>query len=71
MKVVTKYEARDGKVYDTEEEALARERLLDLEAELYDSDISWQSTSAKDVAEWILQNYDITPKPSKGKGGRA
>lgn len=62
MKEVTKYEARDGKVFDTEAEALEHEALLDLAAELADSPILWRDTSAWEVAGWLAENYTLVKK---------
>jgi hypothetical protein len=62
MKPVTKYEARDGRVFDTEAAALEHEALLDLAAELDDSPISWRDTSAREVADWLAAHYTLVKK---------
>jgi hypothetical protein len=65
MKTVTKYEARDGKVFDTEALALEHESFLDLVDELDTSSVSWYSTNACEVAEWLTQNYILVKKEPK------
>lgn len=71
MKPVTKYEARDGKLCDTEAGALRHEAFLDLVAELEDSPISWRDTSAWDVAEWLVEHYTVTRKEVGTRKGEA
>ena len=63
MKKITKYEANDKSLHDTEQEAAARDRLLELEIwyksnKLYtDGTFSYcQEVSWSDLLEWIKEH---------------
>jgi hypothetical protein len=56
---ITRYQSRDGKEFETQEEAKNRELFLDFVDEIEASDIYWRDTNAEEVAEWFWKNYSF------------
>lgn len=65
MKQVTKYEANDGELYDTEVEALAADQVASMVAVL-DADCgAYGKCSINDAVNWFIRTYDFTLKVTK------
>lgn len=60
MKKVTKYEANDGTICDTEDQALARDDLIDLEQWYEDNKLYGGPVGCRidwdDLLEWLQEN---------------
>lgn len=57
---ITKYEAKCGKQFDTEQEADHYDAVQELAARLEDI-----CGDAFDVAEWLLKHYTLIPAPQR------
>ena len=53
----------DGLEFDTEEEAEKHENVQAIAGELCDT-FHWRDASPKDVAVWLLENYEMKRKGS-------
>ncbi len=62
--VRTVWIAKNGQEFDTEEEAIQHEELIDLVSVLEDdsSGIYWRETCATEVVSFLLKHYNITKK---------
>lgn len=68
MKEITKYEAQDGREFDTAEECLAYEyKLRILEDFVNGTDCCGFNTSHEDMLDFILENFEIIRKDAKGE----
>lgn len=61
---VTKWEASDGSVWDSEVSALRHESFGAVEAELLKAKLwtAYDCPSLIEVAAWLSENYTLTPK---------
>ena len=59
---ITRFQSRDGKEFETKEEAERQELFLDFVGEVEASDIYWRGTNAEEVAEWFWKNYSFQRK---------
>jgi adenosylmethionine-8-amino-7-oxononanoate aminotransferase len=67
VKEVIRYQADDGTVFNTVEQAQAHDKVCKLAEELADESNSLyfpkDGSDAREVAEWILERYYIERKP--------
>lgn len=58
MKEVTKYQADDGKEFDTKAECVRYEKIRAFAEKLGSSSICWYDADTDEVAAWIFENAD-------------
>lgn len=61
MRPVTKFETLDGKIFDTEAEALAHERQLVIRAK-FETEAWYREMDPEDIVDWFLANYELKEK---------
>lgn len=58
---ITKYQARDEKVFDTKEACIAHENMLSIVDVLQTTDVYERETSFEEVVTELLKHYTIHP----------
>lgn len=59
MKTITKYLDEDGKEYSNESDAVLADRIICLSDTLVSRLDSLQDNQAREIAEWLIRNYDF------------
>lgn len=65
MRQVTKYEAANGFVYDTEYDALRAEVAMEMVDALNAAHGAYNEVKTEDAVDWFMRTYDFTLKVTK------